>query len=174
MIFFSSRNLNLFAALVSVLLLAAAICLACIENLRPCSLCLLQRGVFILLSILLFTAFLHNPGQRGVRVYGALTLLIAVLGSFLAGRQVWLQSLPHAPTEICMPGFSYILSHLPLDQALCAMLMGSDDCGVIDWTLWGWSLARWSLVWFVLFGLFGIFQVTQQRRPVEDLTAGSR
>jgi disulfide bond formation protein DsbB len=163
MIFISSRKLNLFAALTSVLLLVAGIYLECTENLQPCSLCVLQRGVFVLLSILLFGAFLHNPKQRGIRVYGAFTLLIAGLGVLLAARQVWLQSLPHARAEVCMPGFSYLLSHLPLNQALSAILMGSDHCGVVDWTLWGWSIARWSLLWFMLFGLFGIFQAFKSK-----------
>jgi len=164
MILPSSRTINLLGAFLGILLLAVGIYLECTENLHPCSLCLLQRGVFILMIILLLSAFLHNPKYRGIQIYGSLTLFTAVLGIFLAGRQVWLQSLPRAPAEICMPGFSYIISHLPLHQALSAMLMGSDNCGVVDWTVWGWSIAHWSLLWFIVFGLLGIFQMMKPKR----------
>ena len=34
------------------------------------------------------------------------------------------------------------------------MLTGSGDCGTIDWTFLGLSMPAWSLVWFVILGLF--------------------
>lgn len=162
MIFLSSRTLNLFAALFGISVLAAAIYLECTQDLQACSLCILQRGVFILLIILLLSACLHNPKRRGIRIYGVFTVIIAVLGMCLAGRQIWLQSLSHAPAEICMPGFAYIMAHLPLNEALSAMMMGSDDCGVIDWTFLGWSIARWSFLGFSLFAVLGVYQVMRR------------
>ena len=158
MILPSARIVNLGGAFTSTLLVASSFYLEYVLYLQPCSLCILQRILYILLAAILLLAYLHHPKQRGIQVYGSLTLFLASLGVFLAGRQVWLQSLPHAPTEICLPGFSYIISHLPLHQALSAMLLGSDNCGVVDWTVCGWSLACWSLLFFILFCLLGIYQ----------------
>lgn len=159
MILFSSRTMNLLGSLACLLLLITAFYLEYIQNLHPCSLCILQRGAFALLMIVLLLAYLFNPKPLGIKIYGFFTVLIAILGALLAGRQAWLQLQSHAPAEVCMPGFSYILHHLPLSQALTAMLQGSDNCGVVDWTLLGWSMAHWSLLCFILFGLLGIFQI---------------
>lgn len=163
MILFSPRTLNLLGFLASLLLLTTGFYLQYTQNLHPCSLCLLQRGLFILLAIILLLAYLLKPKQPGIKIYGFFTLLVAVLGALLAGRQTWLQLQPHAPTDICMPGFSYILAHIPLTQALQAMLQGSDNCGVVDWTFLSWSIARWSLLCFILFGLLGVFQMLISR-----------
>jgi disulfide bond formation protein DsbB len=161
MILPSSRIINLLGALIGIALLAVSIYLECVKNLHPCSLCLLQRAAFVLLTLILLIAVLHNPKQRGIQIYGFFTLLLAASGAFLAGRQVWLQTLPHAPTDVCMPGFSYIIAQLPLNQAVSAMLMGSDNCGTVDWALWGWSLARWSLLGLVIFGILGVLQMVR-------------
>lgn len=159
MILFSSRTLNLLGALACLLLLITAFYLEYTQNLHPCSLCILQRGVFALLMIIFLLAYLLNPKPLGIKTYGLFTVLIAILGVLLAGRQAWLQLQIRAPTEVCMPGFSYILHHLPLSQALVAMLQGSDNCGVVDWTFLGWSMAHWSLLCFILLGLLGVFQM---------------
>jgi disulfide bond formation protein DsbB len=153
----SYRTFTLLAALAAVMLLLVAYYLECVLSILPCSLCILQRGVYILLVI----AFLLAAWQ-GVRrslPYGLLTLFISALGIFLAGRQVWLQSLPKAPAEVCLPGFSYMVSHLPLSTAFKLMLLGSDNCGVVTWRLLGWSIAQWSLLCFVLFALAGVGQI---------------
>lgn len=130
---------------------------------------MLQRGIYVLLGITLFAAIVpHNPRMSTRIAYGILTLLIAMIGIFLAGRQVWLQSQPALPTEICLPGFAYMVQRLPLTQALRLMLLGADNCGVVTWRLWGWSIAHWSLVWFIAFALQGIGQLllTYFSRPI--------
>lgn len=159
-----SRTLNLLGTLTCFALLACAFYLEYAKNLDPCSLCILQRFAFLLLAVLLGVAFLHNPKRLGTRLYGLFTLFISILGVLTAGRQVWLQLQPHAPAKICMPGFSYIVTHLPLNEAISSMIMGSDNCGVVTWTFFHLSIAGWSLLWFSLFCLLGILQMFVYRR----------
>lgn len=166
MIFFSYRTLNLLGSLVAILLLAFAVYVEYAQGLNPCSLCILQRLVYAFLGIMLFLVFLCYPKRLWMRIFGLFTILIALLGAFLAGRQVWLQLQPHATAEICMPGFSYIIAHLPWQQALQAMLQGADNCDVVDWVFLGWSMARWSLLCFIGFMLLGIYG-TLKRLPLK-------
>lgn len=154
----SARSLNLLGALACLLLLVGAMYLEYFQGLLPCSLCILQRGVFLLLAVILLLAAIHHPKRRGVQVYGVFTLLFALMGVLLAGRQVWLHMQAHVPAEVCVPGLSYMLAHFPLGEAFRLMLAGSDDCGVVTWWFLGLSIPQWSLICFIGFGLLGIFQ----------------
>ena len=49
-------------------------------GLEPCPLCILQRVAVIGVGVLFLAAYLHNPGDRGARVYGALMDLVALAG----------------------------------------------------------------------------------------------
>jgi disulfide bond formation protein DsbB len=40
---------------------------------------------------------------------------------------------------------------------------GSGDCSKIDWTFLGGSIANWSFLCFVLFGLLGLWVAIQSR-----------
>lgn len=155
----SYRTANLFGVLACLLLLATGFYLEYALGLLPCSLCILQRGVFILMAFIMSVAALHNPRQVGVQIYGLITLLLSISGALLAGRQVWLHLQTHVPAEVCLPGFSYMVAHLPLSQALRLMLAGSDDCGVVTWRFLGWSIPEWTLLCFILFGILSLFQI---------------
>jgi disulfide bond formation protein DsbB len=161
--FLSARRINILGALVAAVLLGVGFYLAWSKNLNPCLLCLLQRWVFALLMFLLLVASVHNPKRRGIQMYGFLTLFVAGAGIFLASRQVWLQSQLQAPADICLPEFSYVMSHLPLKQVFSVMVKGADHCGSVEWMFWGWSIAAWSLMCFVLFAVLGIFQIKWAR-----------
>jgi disulfide bond formation protein DsbB len=41
---------------------------------------------------------------------------------------------------------------------------GSGDCSKVDWTFLGGSIANWSFVWFVLFGVVAIVLGARQLR----------
>jgi disulfide bond formation protein DsbB len=49
-----------------------------------------------------------------------------------------------------------MLKKLPLTQALEKIFVGSGECAEVGWKFLGLSIAGWSLVWFVLFGIFAI------------------
>ena len=123
----------------------------------PCPLCIVQRIAFMALAAIFLVAALHGPGRTGAIVYGAMLFSVAGAGAAIAARHVWLQNLPKDRIPECGPGLEYMLKKLPLTQALEKILTGSGECAEVGWKFLGLSIAGWSLVWFVLFGIFAIY-----------------
>jgi len=126
------------------------------SGLEPCPLCIFQRvGVFGL-GLVFLVAGLHNPGTVGKRLYGVLLALVALAGAAVAGRHVWIQSLPPERIPDCGPGLDYILDVFPLVQALELVLRGSGECAEVSWVFLGLSMPAWVLVWFIGLGTLGL------------------
>ncbi|HVV69869.1 MAG TPA: disulfide bond formation protein B [Gammaproteobacteria bacterium] len=160
--FFCSRVLNVSGFIICCLLLAAAYYLQYIQGIQPCPLCMLQRLVFMALAIILFVAMLHNPKKTGVRIYGALTLIMAIAGVLLAWRHIWLQLHPKAATEICVPGYAYLMT-LPFVQAMRFLFQSSENCSHII-QVWGLSIPFWTLLCFAGFGVLALTQIVFAQR----------
>jgi disulfide bond formation protein DsbB len=128
-------------------------------QLEPCPLCIMQRVVVMSIAAVLLVAILHNPNSWGIRVYGVLVTLIAVIGAAIAGRHVWLQHLPPDQVPECGPGLDYILEVFPLSEALRMVLHGSGECAKVLWRFLGLSIPGWTLVAFSGFILYGLFIV---------------
>jgi disulfide bond formation protein DsbB len=122
----------------------------------PCPLCILQRIAFMALAVIFLVAALHGPGRTGAMVYSGFLVVAASIGAAIAARHVWLQNLPKDRIPECGPGLEYMLKKLPLTQALEKILSGSGECAEVGWTFLGVSIAGWSLVWFLLFGVFAM------------------
>lgn len=138
-------------------LIGFALYLQYFEYQDPCPLCLLQRVVYMVLMALFLIAALHGPGRVGAMVYGGLLFLVAGGGAAIATRHVWLQHLPRRQIPECGPGLEYMIRKFPLPQALEKILSGGGECAEVGWTFLGLSIAGWSLVWFVLLGLFALY-----------------
>lgn len=134
-------------------LIGFALYLQHVKGEDPCPLCMLQRIGFIALGAIFLVAAIHRPGRIGALFYGALLLIVATAGGAIAGRQVWLQSLPKHMVPECGPGLDFILERFPLSKALDLILRGSGECAEKGWTFLGLSIAGWSLVWFVLLAM---------------------
>ena len=132
-------------------------------GLEPCPLCILQRFVVISLGMVLLVATIHGPGGWGNRVYGGLIMLLAGSGAAVAGRHVWLQSLPADQVPECGPGLDYILEVFPLSEALKLVLHGSGECAKVEWQFLGLSIPGWTLIAFSGFILFGLIQLLHRR-----------
>ena len=137
-------------------LLAFALYLQYVEHQDPCPLCILQRVAFIAMMIVFLVAAVHDPARRGAIAYSAVLVLIAGVGAAIAGRQVWLQHLPANQVPACGPGLEYMLERFPLAQALQRILAGSGECAESGWMFFGLTIAGWSLVWFVILGVFAV------------------
>ncbi len=123
-------------------------------GLEPCPLCIFQRIAFAALALVFLLAGLHAPRGTGARAfYGVLGFLAAAVGMAIAGRHVWIQL---NPPEIpgCGPPLSFMRETMSTSNVIRKVLTGSGDCGTIDWTFLGLSMPAWSLVWFVILGLF--------------------
>jgi len=120
-------------------------------GLMPCPLCVSQRVFAILTGLIALTAYVHNPGSRGRKVYAGLTATTALGGALVAGRQVWLQSLPEDQIPACGPTLDWMLeSNFPLAEVLAAMFLGEGSCAEIKWQLLGLSIPGGTLDAFAL------------------------
>lgn len=135
-------------------------------KLEPCPLCILQRVAFVAIGMTAMLAFLHNPGAMGRRIYGLLMILFSLSGAAVAGRNLWLQSLPPDRVPECGPGLDYMLETFPLAKALPMIFQGSGECAKVEWTMLGLSIPAWAMGWFVVFFLAGLAALLL-RKPVK-------
>ena len=136
------------------------------KGLEPCPLCVFQRIAFISVAVIALIATLHRPGRIAIWFYSGLISISALIGGAIASRQVWLQHLPPERVPECGPGLDYMLEVFPLGQALKMILSGSGECAEVDWSFLGFSIAEWSLLWFLMFfisGLVSIFSLKKTR-----------
>lgn len=147
--------------LVSLLILAAAYGLEWIGGVEPCPLCMVQRLAFAALAVAFLLGFLHGATGWGRFVHGGLVALVAALGAGVAGRHLWLQSLPADEVPACGPGLDYMLSAFGFMDTLPMLLAGSGECAEVH-TVLGVTLPAWTLGAYVLLGLWGLWIA---RRP---------
>ncbi len=83
-------------------LLGVAFYMEHVMGLEPCPLCWLQRFGFMGVGLISLLAALHGPGDLGLRLYGLLLMVTAGAGLGMAGRQLWLQSLPAGQKKLPM------------------------------------------------------------------------
>jgi len=138
-------------ALVSAALLACGYYLQYFQGQDPCPLCLLQRGFYYGIVVVLGAGALHGPGRKGAIAYAIGALLFAAGGAATAVRHVWLQHLPADKVPACGPDLFYMVENFPLGRTLQLLLRGSGQCAEVHWRFLGLSIAEWSLVWFLAF-----------------------
>ncbi len=118
--------------------------------LEPCPLCILQRVAFFAMGFVALVAAIHNPGVKGRWVYGGLVIIGGIIGCLIAGRHLWLQSLPPDKVPECGPGLSYMLENFPLAEVWQTVLHGSGSCATIDWQFLGLSMPGWTLICYIV------------------------
>ena len=150
-------------ALVCAALLGFGYFLQYVQGLEPCPLCMVQRGFFYLLFASFALGAVHNPARLGAAVYAGFCLFFAAGGAATASRQVWLQSLPPDKVPQCGPDLFFMLENLPLSRTLEKLFYGSGECAAVDWKFLGLSIAGWSLVWFIVLGLYAWWAARQRR-----------
>jgi len=134
-----------------------------ILGLEPCPLCITQQFFYSIVGITAFIAFNHNPVEKLSRFYAAIIFLASSAGIWVAGRQVWLQSLPEDEVPLCGPPLEYILEVFPLGDLLSALFIGDGNCAEISWQFLGLSMAGWSCIWFTLFLFLSILLVLKSK-----------
>ncbi|MEX0729434.1 MAG: disulfide bond formation protein B [Aquisalimonadaceae bacterium] len=150
------RVANLMGFLACAVMIAAAYYMQYGMGLEPCPLCIFQRGATLGMGLGFLLALLHGPKSWGRYLYGLLIAAFAGLGVALAGRHIWLQSLPPDQVPACGPGLDYMLSTFPFMDALRMTLEGSGECAEVDLVL-GLSLPVWTLMAFIIVGLYGLW-----------------
>jgi disulfide bond formation protein DsbB len=156
----SSRATHTLIFIVCAGLMAVAFYMEFVKGFEPCPLCMAQRVAVVGVGLVALFAALHGPGKKGVRVYSIAMMLFSGLGIFLAGRQLWLQSLPEDLVPACGPGIYYMLDAFPLGDTIRTMMMGSGDCATVVWQdpVIGLSIPGWTFVWFIAMTLVALYQ----------------
>lgn len=152
-----------FGAAACIALLAYALYAQHQMFLDPCPLCIFQRVVFMGMGIVFLIGFLHGPKSWGRKVYGVWVFLISLIGVGIAGRHVWLQSLPADQVPSCGPGLDYMIQAFPLEKVLSMVFTGSGECAQVDWEFWGLSMPAWTLIWYVGLGLGALWAGFRKR-----------
>ncbi len=125
-------------------------------GLEPCPLCILQRIAVITAGLLFLLALLHNPGDRGARVYGLLIDLAALAGIAVAARHIWIIAQPPGAVAECGASLDYMLDVLPWHEVLGKVLTGSGECAKIDWQFVGLNMPTWVLMALAAVGIWGL------------------
>ncbi|WP_454256513.1 disulfide bond formation protein B [Pseudomonas sp. Marseille-Q8238] len=156
------RTLFFLAVIACLGLIGGALYLEHGVGLEPCPLCIVQRVCVMLFALVCLVAALHGPARLGRRIYGGLTLLIALAGAATAWRQIWLQSVPVDEGDACLPPLEHLIDALSLREVLSLAFHGTSDCTALSWSLYGMSLPEWSLLAFAGMILFSLFQILRR------------
>lgn len=162
----NTRYYFLSLVLISLGLLGFGLYLEHMVGLEPCPLCVLQRIAFITIFFIAVVAAIHGPRYRGKYLYNGLLLIAAIIGGSIAARQVWLQHLPPGQVPECGPGLDYMLEAFPLADAVRMILSGSGECAEVQWQFLGLSIAEWSLLWFLIFGILAFISIFTVKRAI--------
>lgn len=153
------RYLFVLASLLALLALSASVYLEKVVLLRPCSLCLVQRGCIALVALICAMASVFRSKTPSLRTYASFALLFSALGAASAIRQLWLQvSAPLSP-HLCYPNLFLSGQSQPPLETLRLYVLGSPDCAVINWTMLDMSLPEWSLLAFAGLIAISVFQL---------------
>lgn len=150
------RLANALGALACSGLMVYALYAQHVLGLEPCPLCIFQRVAVITLGGLFLLAAIHPVANAGRRVYSVLLGLVALAGIGVAGRHVWLTTLPPERVPACGPGLDFMLESFPLREALAMVLSGSGECASVDWSFLGLSMPAWVLVALLCLGTYGV------------------
>ena len=150
------RTGNLIGLAACAALIGYALYVQYVQGLEPCPLCILQRVAVIAIGVLFLLAALHDPAERGARVYGVLIDLAALGGIVVAARHIWIIGQPPGSVAECGASLDYMMDVLPLHEVLAKVLAGSGECAKIDWEFAGLNMPTWVLIALVGVGTWGL------------------
>jgi len=155
----SVRQWSLAGLAFCVLMMGVALALQYVAGLEPCPLCIFQRVAVLAAAAIFLIAAIHNPRGHGGVAYGVLGLAAVGGGIAVAGRHVWLQSLPADQVPSCGPGLDYMMEVLPMWDVLSRVLSGSGECAEVKGAWLGITLPQWTLVGFIVLAIVPILLI---------------
>lgn len=162
----TTRHLFLLMFLACIGLLGAAYYFEYVMYLDPCPLCVMQRIAVLLVGLVSLSGFLLGLEGIKQKFHAVLLFVTASFGLFVAGRHMWIQSLPADQVPTCGPSLEYMVDTLPWAEVLTVMLRGNGNCAETQWSFIGLSMPAWVLIWFVGFMLISIalFLIANKKR----------
>ena len=149
--------------LICAALLGFALYAEYVWGMEPCPLCIFQRIGFMVMGVFFLLGALHGPRAGGRWYYTGFVLLGALFGLAVAGRHLWIQSLPPDQLPSCGPNLGYMMDAFPFSKVLKMVFTGSGECAKIQPIL-GLPMPFWTLLWYILLSVWAI-RATLQRAP---------
>ncbi len=159
----SFRQFSLIGFIACSFGMAFALYMQYAKGYEPCPMCIFQRIAMIGAGLVFLLGALHEPQQFGRWVYAILAGLFSTAGALIAGRHVWLQSLPADQVPACGPTLDYLMDMLPFMEVLQMVIRGDGNCAKIDAAWIGLSLPAWTLMAFLALGLLAILMIVIPR-----------
>jgi len=135
-------------------------------GLAPCPLCMFQRACLAGIAIVCLLGILLRPKYVFSKVFAFANTLFAGLGLAIAGRQVWLQSLPEGKIPECGPDLQFMLDAFPLMEVISTVLQGSGECAEVQWQFLTLSMPAWMVIIFALMLLVSLKHLFARRKRV--------
>ena len=141
------RRLLLAIGVLGIALVAGGLVLARTMNLAACPLCILQRMVYLLISIEVMLSLIVFRGYRS-SLYAAIVVSVtSSVGVWIAAYQTWLQrfatDVSCTASQPWWEGFVYWAgAQVPL------LFEATGLCSEAGWKFLSLSIAEWSLVMF--------------------------
>jgi disulfide bond formation protein DsbB len=135
-----------------------------VQGFEPCPMCIFQRIAMIVSAVFFLLGALLGPTAGGRWAWALLAAVAAACGAGIAGRQVWLQSLPADQVPACGPTLGYLMKLMPLQKVIAYVLKGEGSCAKIDAQWLGIALPEWTLFAFIGLVLFALAMPVLARR----------
>ncbi|MEK9777615.1 MAG: disulfide bond formation protein B [Methylophilaceae bacterium] len=151
------KRSNIYAALLSFLMIVAALWIQLTYQLEPCPLCITQRIIFIVLG-LLFVFFVWLPLNFFVRIIYLLAIgITSIVGLIFSARHVLIQQKYITVPAECGIDLDYMFENFPLMEAFNLLFQGTGDCSKVDWTFYGLSLPMMAFLGYLFFLIYALF-----------------
>ena len=105
-------------------------------------------------------ASLHNPGRIGSLGYAVVQVLFFSIGGALAGRHIYLQSLPKDLVPSCGPDLDYLLEVFPVFEVLRMIILSDGSCAEVVWKFLGLSIPEWTILSFFALTAMCLLQIS--------------
>jgi protein dithiol:quinone oxidoreductase len=145
--------------------MAFALYLQYFRNFEPCAMCVFQRVAMMAAGAIFLVGALHGPKRGGRWAYALLAAIASAIGAGIAGRQVWLQSLPPDQVPACGPTLDYLMDMFPLAEVVTMILKGDGNCAKIDAQWLGITLPAWTCITFAGLALYALATPLLVRKP---------
>jgi protein dithiol:quinone oxidoreductase len=143
-------------------LVAGGIVMARTMNLAACPLCILQRMLYLLLSVQAL-ALLPWSAQRLGQFAAVLMGLTAATGAGIAGYQTWLQRFAtDTRCAVDLPWWERLVYWAGEQSPLLFEATGL--CSEAGWLFMGLSIAEWSLLIFIAMSIAAFASVRSAQR----------
>jgi disulfide bond formation protein DsbB len=144
---FAPRGLFAGTGIVALGLVAGGVFLAQTMNLAACPLCVLQRMLYLLLSLESIAAWMLTGTKAGRRASASVMAATTLTGVWIAAYQTWLQRFAKGVSCTAdQPWWEQFVNWAGSQWPL--LFEASGLCSEAGWKFLGLSIAEWSLVAF--------------------------